>query len=1033
MLSPWDTLVASLATSDNAGSGNNVTEIERPRVACVTDALVEAWGKTGSKPFKSTSTTSETGFSDNKAESVSCIANCHARTLSVGSFDSSTTTLCDFALDIPDWMVSIQLDTSDAPSYYHNLWTEADGIFYRNGHACGITMAAHKQEVRATKEANKELLEELSGVTKCVELESRTTIACLKEMNASTLVAIQQENGAKLSGLHREHESAISTLKQQHKHIIASLRKEQKFTVDVLLKKHRAEAKNIEKTKNARIASLQDQHHAAVTSLEQRHKSAISELKNDRQSITSSLEREFTSTLSKHQRDFERLLDDKDSTIASARADVDSLRETNARQDHDISSLTTRVQKQTSVNTSFKSELRHHQDALCKTLLELGNANLTISSLKRDIADLKSSKDCAVQKLTTDLEGQFKASIEYLQEEVKTLREANDTNIQQASASSSLALAEKEVQIENFKNELAKKDTEHATAQEALRNDLIDLTFTNNELIAQISALQETNDHNSKAFMEAKADADHNKAAWEEINTLFQKEQETVKNLREEVTDLNQHVDELTVYAEKCQKTMQDAQVELRGLALADMEVKRVRWSNEKQAGHVRRLLAEKVPLDNHNIRLFNENLRLKQRCEDVEQGAAETRAYAEDVSTKTLALLQDTQASGLLSVALLAERTRDEVVDGLAAFLNDFLESCNSNVVAGRALVAENNRLAAAAHAARDTVNTLRDEVVGLKDSLNDGEQALTDARIAEEVVHAALAQRSAELDDVLPIADQVPDLETRVLELEDALNDARTRGAPQIWKSVLDDLKAQLAARRGEIEGLRRHVASFKEAEKKHEDSEKRIKSAEDGQEKMELVAAAVAKRNHALTDELVRVREHAGLPPRNYVAGGAEGDMTKVHMRAVLEKMAVAHGYEICEEDFEFVDGLDEVLRVPVDEKDIPPLDREFTAAERVIGGVLDRIMEVGRSAIDGEGGSDIHHRGINPIPMDEGSDDSSDTETVWEPLDLTTDPEEQKAADERFEASMEKWRNLAEQTRDAVLREEQDIAILEDEAF
>lgn len=106
---------------------------------------------------------------------------------------------------------------------------------------------------------------------------------------------------------------------------------------------------------------------------------------------------------------------------------------------------------------------------------------------------------------------------------------------------------------------------------------------------------------------------------------------------------------------------------------------------------------------------------------------------------------------------------------------------------------------------------------------------------------------------------------------------------------------------------------------------------------------------------------------------------------------------------------------------------PLDREFTAAENIMDGVLSKITTVCKDLLDGEKDCEqIKHRGL-------GEKAVTDSEESWEPLDLSIDPEDEKEADARYEAEQERRKKAADELRAALLKADEDDQILEEESF
>ncbi|KAB2569762.1 Myosin-10 [Lasiodiplodia theobromae] len=576
-----------------------------------------------------------------------------------------------------------------------------------------------------------------------------------------------------------------------------------------------------------------------------------------------------------------------------------------------------------------------------------------------------------------------------------------------------------------------------------------DLAHENAALRTEISLLREhitaltaTNEHNSAAYLSAKATAEHNERAATEAAACLEEQSSLAAEVEAELTAT---ADELSATiaardaaeqrcaaaeqrADQAEKCAQHFDRLLRNVALDTMYLQRLEWSSRSQAGQVRRLLDQRVPLENAVARLHNENLRLRARAEETQAGSDAVFAYAEDVAGGMLALLQQAARYGVVNVATLAERTNDEVVRGLVEYMAAFIEAANSNVREGRKLVVANRELTAAAAADRDAIDALKEEIVSLKDSLADARTEVDDATVGEQLAQAELDKVKGVVAELKAAADRVPALERKVDDLQYALNEERVGAAPQDWQEVVEDMQMQLAAKQACLDTVTIRLTALNNVDAEHALCERREKSAEDQCEMNRRIISALVKRNHRLIEELTLTRERAGLPKGTYmIYNFTENEFSKVVLRAMLMRLADMHKYDLMEEDFAFCDELDRILDQPVEETEVQPLDREFTAAENIMDGVLSKITTVCKDLLDGEkDGEQIKHRGL-------GEKAVTDSEESWEPLDLSIDPEDEKEADARYEAEQERRKKAAEDMRTALLKADEDAQILAEESF
>ncbi|EKG15590.1 hypothetical protein MPH_07025 [Macrophomina phaseolina MS6] len=1002
MSSAWDALVASFAASEiavpegldteNDATGANLSDIEKYRHGLVTTAIARLWSEAGCKPFGHTPITAAATYQEN----IICKPVSHSRKSSTSSFDSTATTLCGWDSNLPEWMSVITLDSSDFFSPGQSLWADVDGIFYRNGHACGVNTATHQQVIHSMHEVHHQDLEDLAGAVESIDQNAKATIDSLKLDHASALLAIQRDASVRLSSCFNDYKCATDVMKQSHETALAGLGKKQELAIVQLNAQHRAEIEKITNTNNAIVASLKKHSQSAAASLEQSHQSALTSLKEENAATVKALKEDNAATLSflkkenaaklactekEHRAAITAAEADYGSRLAQAHADnqqgIERLQEAHLAVVQKLSVEHQGALADRDSTTAFLyAELAAQKDSTKKDVEALSNANEIIAALKREIATVRAEKKSSCQELPSpsgSLQESYKATIASLREEIQELRRTHAADVEKILAASNDALTAKEALVQGLQATLAEK---------------------------------------ASVLAAARREAEDSRFSLEEASQMLNQEREVLEDAEVELSALN----------EENQK-LRDRQLEddtnLRKLALLNMDRRGVEWSNAKQARHVRQLLAEKVPLENLNIRLHNENLRIKEHAADIEKGMEEIRAYAEDVSTKTLSVLDAIQSDGLLNVASLAERTESEIIDGLAGYLNDFLEACNSNILAGRKLVAENNRLTNAARDDRDTINNLREHAVELKDKYNSEHAKLMDAEIAAEVAAANEHAASTELAQLAPDALQARERAARIAALENELASLHADAAPRDWSAVAADLAQQLEARGLAIEALQADLDLAAEQLRDHAHCADRARRDRNAIGLLEQFVSGVTKRNHAQAAELMRVRRHAGLPAEHCAAGGT-GPLDKVHARAMLQRLAECEGVVLREADYEYVDSLDQIMQLPVRESDVPPLDRPFTAAERVIGGILDRIRDVCRDAVDGD--EAIKYRELPAL-----------ADAREEPLDLTTSPQAEKAGEQRVERAQMEMVTAAEQVRAAALKAELDAQILEEEAF
>lgn len=561
-------------------------------------------------------------------------------------------------------------------------------------------------------------------------------------------------------------------------------------------------------------------------------------------------------------------------------------------------------------------------------------------------------------------------------------------------------------------------------------------------LHTHITALTATNAHNSAAYLAAKATAEHNERAATEAAACLEAQADLAKDVEAELTaasrdleaaeqriaDAAARADQAEQRADQAENCAQQLDRVLRNVALDTMYLHRLEWNSRSQAAHVRRLLDERVPLENKVARLHNENLRLRTQAEETRASSDAVFAYAENIAGGMLALLRQAARVGVVNVATLAERTNDDVVHGLAAYMQEFIDAANGNVREGWKLLVANRELVAAAAADRDAIDALKEEIVQLKDSLADARTEVDDVTVGEQLAQAELDKVKGCVAELKAAADRVPGLERKVDDLQFALNETREGAAPQDWQEVVEDMQMQLAAKQACLDTVTIRLTALNNVDEEHALCERREKSAHDQCEMNRRIISALTKRNHRLVEELTLTRERAGLPKGTYlIYNFTENEFNKVVLRAMLMRFADVHKYDLMAEDFAFCDEVDRILDQPIEETEVQPLDREFTAAENIMAGVLDKITTVCKDLMDdGEEGQEIKHRGLDEKAV-------TDSEESWEPLDLSIDPEDEKENDERYEAEQEKRKKAAEELRTALLKADEDAQILADESF
>ncbi|EOD50589.1 putative repeat organellar protein [Neofusicoccum parvum UCRNP2] len=890
----------------------------------------------------------------------------HSRTSSSTSFDSTASTLVDTTPSFPDWLAAIELD-SDTISASKSLWREIDGVIYRNGHKHGVSNSTHKEKLSALENDYNRFVNEISGIIEGVEEEAKATIASLNEEKEHSIASLKKKHDSVVSSLRLKQSTAVATLREQHKSSLASIRQDYKSTVSTVLK----------------------QHQSALATLEQDHTAALFSLKAEHVSTLSSVEDNHTSTVLSLQDSIEHLEAERISASVTHKQEIQALREAcSARLSELSAEHTSALEEKNEVVASCQKEVQSLREIHDSTFKELSDANSKNSSLKEDLKALRKSKDAAYDSLSASsqrLKEQDKVIASSLRKEIGALRVANTANVQHITDASSRILAEKEVIIQDLKSQLEQASAEHAKKQESM---LTELTSVNEK-------------------------AEHNEKALQEIRDLLTETEEYREILEEELEVANKERDE--------------AQRKLRDVALDSMYIKNVEANNNKQAAHVRRLLDEKTPIENDRIRTHNENLRLKAEIQDLKTSNDEIESFANDVFDQTLPLLEDLQATGITNVATLAEMTNDEVITQLADWMADFMNACNHNIVAGRTLVAENRRLVAAATSDRDTINTLREKTVTQADQLHDLDAELQDAQITSGAATADLAAANDELKILKPQAALAHDLEIQLLKLQDALTAALTTSAPTAWKTVYDDMKAQLTNRTATIAALTTRLDRARATEHAHAACATTLARQARQADLNHQITAALHTANHRLAREAGRLRERAGLAAREYEGDGGKGafgeGVAAVCMRAMFEKMAECHGYELCAEDYaeaDLMDGGAEEMAV----REVAPLEEEPRALERVAGGILDRVLMVGRDVLDdGEGLFAVKQRWVEPVAYD-GDD---------EELDMSTSPEAEEEGERALEAGQKCFRDAVEAVREAERREEEEMAILEEEAF
>ncbi|KKY13205.1 putative zip1 protein [Diplodia seriata] len=507
---------------------------------------------------------------------------------------------------------------------------------------------------------------------------------------------------------------------------------------------------------------------------------------------------------------------------------------------------------------------------------------------------------------------------------------------------------------------------------DSLEADNQTLEADNQSLQAHIAVLEATNAHNSAAFAEAAATAEHNERGWREAaaalaaaaernnsqvfaapnddeatTSLLRQQEELTQALEDELEagDREREAQAAALAAARRHGKAADDRIaaletQLKETVLARMRDEGLEWSNRKQAGHVRALLAAQIPAENERIRLHNKNVALRKMMEGVERNAEEAREYAAAVLDGTFEVVERMRTAGVANVERLAELTNDEVVDGLARYLREFMDAANGNIVAARKLLATNAELVEAAAEAREKIAKLEDEVVAAKDSCTDANNKLDDAIIAEEVAVACANRAESEVAELREKAELVPILEETVKELEDALLDTRVEAAPEAYKEIMEDLRTELHARQTGIDALITRVRAAEETLNTHSKCEQYFHDLQDQTEAHRGLITVLYKRNHELAVEMVQIRKAAGLPAKNYVVDGGCGHDAygKLKMRVMLQKIGEVHKYELIEEDFEFCDNLDELMMQPADVDQHLPLDRPYTAVE----GLIDRFF-------------------------------------------------------------------------------------------
>ncbi|KAL1638905.1 hypothetical protein SLS58_008490 [Diplodia intermedia] len=622
--------------------------------------------------------------------------------------------------------------------------------------------------------------------------------------------------------------------------------------------------------------------------------------------------------------------------------------------------------------------------------------------------------------------------------------------------SDTFAQATKDKKTLQAANELLRLDCEalsvdNETLQfqvESLQADNQTLSADNQSLHAHIAVLEATNAHNSAAFAEAAAAAQHNEQCWkeaaaaaaaertpaadEETASLLRQQEELTQDLSDELEAGAREREAQAAALAAADDKIAALETQLRDAVLARMHDDGLKWSNRKQAAHVRALLAAQVPAENARIRLHNANVALRKQMAGVERNAGEARAYADAVLDGTFRAVEEMRTAGVANVERLAELTDDEVVGGLARYLRDFMDAANGNVGAARKLLVTNAELVEEAAEGRERIAALEDEVVAAKDACTDANDKLDDAIIAEEIAVAVATRAEAEVAELREKAELVPVLEETVKELEDALLDARVEAAPEAYKEIMEDLRTELHARQTGIDALTTRVRAAEEVLTTHSKCEKYFTALQDQTEAHRGLITVLYKRNHELAVELVRIRKAAGLPAKNYIVDGGCGQDAygKLKMRVILQKMGEVHKYELIEEDFEFCADLDELMMQPADEAQHLALDRPYTAVENLIDRLFGTALDFCGIALGtGKTPDDIELRANYlklraTVPGEEPDD---------EPLDSATDPEVQGNAIVVYAGHQAQQNDEAEDARDAELQAKEDERIWEEETF
>lgn len=901
-----------------------------------------------------------------------------------------------------------------------------------------LIVSSNEQEVQSLRETHEVALAGLATSNRLVQDKQQLTIVALKEENESATSSLKAE----LTNLKATHSGYVQDL--------ASCKRDLETKESTIISLY----KEIESLKSTNLATSE----LAVS-----HEST----QEEREATIVSL-REEVVVISKLAASNELLHKEKDSTIISMRNEVDSLKSTNrvlsklaaASERHrkekesatvslrmGISSLKSANQAISELVSSHESIQKEQEEKLSalqhenETLRASHAAELerlsaegqraseyqesTIASLE---AELELSQETSAAELE-ELEATNKQKEEDAKETIESLKAAlaeKDASLKQLSremlvekdSSPKQQSQESDAIIKSLQAEIEEKDRSaqqlmQTSSQIALQKELLI-----NELRDEVRGLQQQLDSNDLAeqLAIAQSDAKQNAAGFYRARALAGGYEKLNEELKDQLELANQNHDDAMLHADDCEKQQQYVQRKLNKLAMDDLAMRGVEWTNRKQATHIRTLLAERIPLENKAIRLHNENLRLKADVQDLSTSAKLARDYADDVSEKTLTLLKDLKAKGLTNVAHLAEATNDEIVGELATWMNGFVDSANHNLIAGRDVVAENNRLTTAAHSDRELINTLNETIATQTDSLNDLEKDLTDAQFETESAHATVDATSKQLTKLKPLADRVPALEACILALKDDLDSARIETAPEDLAVTLRDLQGQVESARAAQEVAEERAQGMADNEELLKGIEEELAIKDKAMERRWEVMAAVAKKNHRLVEEVKKVREEAGLEPEEEIE-----DLTPVYMRAMFEQMASKNGYDVDEEEFieEEIAWAEKVgdMVVNMEQEDLSPTEVAPSAAEKFAGGVMDRILAIGRDVFDeGKGEEDIRYRGPDDL------------------LDLTTDADVQREADQEEEDIAAGVREWQEELRAGELTlEEHDERILEEEAF